>query len=80
MVVTGLTASTSAISFKSHTSKTSHRVRRDVKLKAVVVVVIAVGLMLWLSPLGTIPKLVVLGFAIIGFIVVIRLPEITRDE
>ena len=50
------------------------------KLKAVVVVVIAVGLMLWLSPLGTIPKLVVLGFAIIGFIVVIRLPEITRDE
>lgn len=51
-------------------------VRRHVKLKAVVVVVIAVGLMAWLSPLPNIWKGVVAGFAVVGLVVISRLPEV----
>lgn len=51
-------------------------VRRDVKLKAITVVVIAIALMLWLSPLTQTLKLVVCGVATIGLIVVLRLPEV----
>ncbi len=51
-------------------------VRRHIKVKAIAVVVIVVGLMLWLSPLTFVWKLVVLGVALVGLAVVIRLPEV----
>lgn len=55
-------------------------VRRDVKLQAVCVVVLAVGATLWLSPLPAVWKWIVAALAGVGIVVVIRLPEIRERD
>ena len=51
-------------------------VRRHVKVKAIGVVVIAIGLMLWLSPLSQALKLVAGTAGVIGVLVILSLREV----
>ena len=51
-------------------------VTRRIKYQALAIVIMAVGLTLWLSPLPAIFKGGVAGLAAVGVVVVIRLPEV----